>query len=214
MSYRSRALAWSGAALVALSLVSSSASAQQPEAAAGAATGTKVGVLDTRRVIMETEEGLRVQANLRKLFESRQVDLSSKEKQLQQEYEDLAKEEKNKGKSADLERRKNEWKGRYAQLQQTLVDYQKEMQRKEGELTGPMLQKIGSIVKGIATKSGYDVVIEKQAAAYFRNDLDITDQVIQVYNAGDTGPKAPKDAPKDKPGAPKPAAPKPAAPKK
>jgi len=205
MSFQTRALSFAGAALVALSLVSATASAQPVDSAPPAAAN-KVGVLDTRRVIMETEEGLRVQANLRKLFESRQVDLSSKEKQLQQEYDELAKEEKNKGKSADLERRKGEWKGRYSQLQQTLLDYQKEMQRKEGELTGPMLQKIGTIVKGIATKGGYDVVIEKQAATYFRNDLEITDQVIQVYNAGDTGPKASKDAPKKPAAPPKPAA--------
>jgi outer membrane protein len=212
MSFRPRLFAWSGAAFVALSLISTAASAQPVEAAPAQAT-TRVAVIDTRRVIIETEEGLRVQANLRKLFESRQVDLSTKEKQLQAEYEDLVKEEKAKGKNADLERRKGDWKQKYGALQQTLLDYQKEMQRKEGELTGPMLQKVGTIVKGLATKDGIDVVIEKQAAAYYRNELDITDRVIQVYNAGDTGPKTTKDpkAPAQKP-APTPKTP--AAPKK
>ncbi len=213
MSHRLRALACSGAAFVALQFVSAAASAQPAEAVPAQAPTTRVAVIDTRRVIIETEEGLRVQANLRKLFESRQVDLSTKEKQLQAEYEDLVKEEKAKGKSADLERRKGDWKQKYGALQQTLLDYQKEMQRKEGELTGPMLQKVGTIVKGLATKDGIDVVVEKQAAAYYRNDLDITDRVIQVYNAGDTGAKTSKDpkSPAQKP-APTPKAP--AAPKK
>jgi outer membrane protein len=73
-----------------------------------------------------------------------------------------------------------------------------------------MIQKVSAIVKQIAHKEGFDVIIEKQAAAYFRNDLDVTDRVIQTYNAGDPGagakapakpaaPKAPAAAPKPAP---------------
>ena len=35
----------------------------------------KIAVIDVRRAIAETEQGLRVQATLKKLFESRQVDI-------------------------------------------------------------------------------------------------------------------------------------------
>jgi outer membrane protein len=180
--------------------------AAQPAAAAPAqAPATRIAVIDTRRVILETEEGLRVQANLRKLFDARQQELGGKEKQLLGEQEEIQREEKAKGRSDALERRKAEWRQKYGMLQQTLMDYQREMQRKEGELTGPMLQRIGAIVKRLAASEGYDVIIERQAATYFRTDLEVTDKVIQQYNAGDNG--APKPAAPAKSGQKAPAAP-------
>ena len=167
----------------------------------------RLAVVDTRRAIMETEEGLRVQATLKKLFDSRQVELSGKERTLQQEREDIAKDEK-KGPSAALDQKKDAWQQKAASLQQTLLDYQHEMQRKEGEMTNPMLQKMMAILKRLATTEGYEMVVDKAAVPYFRTDLDVTDKLIQMYNAdGATAPTTPpKGAPAAKPKAePKPA---------
>ena len=174
-------------------------------------------VIDTRRAIMETEEGLRVQATLKKLFDSRQVELSSKEKQLQQEHDDLIAEEKKKGGNAGLDQRKEAWQQKAAALQETLVNYQREMQRKETEMTNPMLTKMQGILKKVATQSGYEVVVDKAAAPYFRADLDITDRIIQLYNADGVGPTGKGGKAPAAPAAPKPKADAkapPAAPKK
>lgn len=169
----------SALACLPIALVAAPAVAQ-PTAAAPQG---RMAVVDTRRAIMETEEGLRVQATLKKLFDSRQVELSTKEHQLQQERDDIAKEEKQKGPSAPLDQKKDAWQQKAAQLQQTLLDYQHEMQRKESEMTGPMLQKMTGILKRIATTDGFDMVVDKAAVPYFRADLDITDKLIQLYNA-------------------------------
>ena len=160
----------------------------------------RLAVVDTRRAIMETEEGLRVQATLKKLFDSRQVELSGKERTLQQEREDIAKDEK-KGPSAALDQKKDAWQQKAASLQQTLLDYQHEMQRKEGEMTNPMLQKMMAILKRLATTEGYEMVVDKAAVPYFRTDLDVTDKLNQMYNAdGATAPTTPpKGAPAAKP---------------
>jgi outer membrane protein len=166
---------------------------------------SRFAVIDTRRAIMETEEGLRVQANLKKLFDAKQVELSEKEQKLQQDGEAIAKEEKAKGASAAIEQKKLEWRQRAAALQETLMEYQREMQRKEAELTTPMFQKMITLVKRVASTDGYDLVVDKAAVPYYRADLDITDKVIQMYNAdggaGVADPKAPptpakKDEPK------------------
>ena len=190
---------------------------------ARAEPGQRFAVIDTRRAIMETEEGLRVQANLKKLFDAKQVELSEKEQKLQQEGEAIAKEEKAKGASPAIEQKKAEWRQKAAALQETLMEYQREMQRKEAELTTPMFQKMITLVKRVASTDGYDLVVDKAAVPYYRADLDITDKVIQMYNAdGGAGvadpkatPPAKKDEPKKPVDAPKPVeAPKPDAPKK
>ncbi len=172
----------------------------------GATPQSHIAIIDTRRAIMETEEGLRVQANLKKLFDQRQVELSDNEQKLTQEQEDIAKEEKAKGPSAATEQKKEQWRMKAAQLQETLVNYQREMARKESEMTNPMLQKLLGIVKRIAAQDSYDMVVDKSAVPYFRPDLDITDKIIQLYNADGTAVvPADKSEPKGKPGTTPPA---------
>jgi len=203
-----------GPSLAALSLAVA-ASAALPAAAlaqgpaAPAASGGKVAVIDLRRAVIETEEGLRVQATLKKLFDSRQVELSAKERALQTELEDLEKDAKSgKAKQEDVLRKRENLQRQYAGLQQTLGDYQREMQRKEAEMTQPMVQRVLGLIKRLATTEGYDAVLEKSAAPYIRADLDLTDRVIQMFNAGGADGAAPaaKSAPPKAPAAPKPAA--------
>jgi outer membrane protein len=205
-----------GPVCVALSLsvaafAPSEASAQAPPAAAPA--GPRLAVIDLRRAVIENEEGLRVQASLKKLFDSRQVELSQKERTLQAELEELEKDARaGKAQPADVAKKRDNLQRQYAGLQQTLVDYQREMQRKEGEMTQPMVQKVLGLIKRVAATEGYDAVLEKSAVPYIRADLDLTDRVIQMFNAGQADGPAAKPAPA-KPAPAKPPAP-PAAPKK
>jgi outer membrane protein len=51
---------------------------------------------------------------------------------------------------------------------------------------------------------GYDAILEKQAVPYMRNDLDLTDRIIQMYNSGAApassgAPAAPPKAPAKQP---------------
>ncbi|MBL9027676.1 MAG: OmpH family outer membrane protein [Myxococcales bacterium] len=187
--------------------VSAEASAQPtgaPSAPAAAPAPMRFAVLDTRQVILNSEEGLRIQANLRKLSEAKQAEMAQRDKELGDEQDKLKKEEKEKGSSAALEKRKTEWRQKVAGLQQAQLDFQREMLQKESELTKPMVQKIGNIVKNIAQQEGFDLVVDKNAVVFFRNELDITERVLGLYNQGATG--GAKEPPAKKP-ASKPAKP-------
>lgn len=197
-----RSLVASVAFALPLAGASLGAAAAMPADARAEGTQSRFAVIDTRRAIMDTEEGLRVQANLKKLFDAKQVELSEKEQKLQQEGEAIAKEEKAKGASPAIEQKKLEWRQKAAALQETLMEYQREMQRKEAELTTPMFQKMVTLVKRVASTDGYDLVVDKAAVPYYRADLDITDKVIQMYNADGGVGAAP--APAKKPDAPAP----------
>ena len=59
--------------------------------AAPAAAQMKVAVVDTQRAVMETEDGLRMQATLKKVFDSRQRELDKKQEDLQKERDDIEK---------------------------------------------------------------------------------------------------------------------------
>ncbi len=182
----------------------------------------KIAVIDLRRAIAETEQGLRVQAQLKKVFDARQGELEGKTRQLQSEKEALDKEvQAGKTPREVMQKKYEQLIAQDAELQKITLEAQREMQRKEQEMTGPILQGIIEAVKRIAAQEGFEMVLEKSAVPYFRGDLELTDRAIQMFNGGQAAPG--KGGPALPPGkapvspvspAPKPTAPSPAAPKK
>lgn len=167
----------------------------------------KVAVVDTQRVVMETEDGLRMQATLKKLFDKRQLEIDKRQNELQGEREDIEKQRGVLSQEA-LAARVDKWQREVVQVQQVFVDYNKELQKKQNELMQPILQKVLGTVRRIATSEGYALVVDKQAVPYVRSDLDLTDRTITAYNSGVTeapagaAPAAP--APVAAPGLPNP----------
>jgi outer membrane protein len=167
----------------------------------------KLAVVDVRRAVLETEEGLRVTSSLKKLFDSRQIELDAKNAQLQKDKEALDKEiQANKTDKATLQKKLENLQKNAAEIQKLTYDYQREMSGKENELTTPILNKILGILKRIAATDGYDMIVDKSVVPYFRSDLELTDKAIQMYNAGspDTGKTTPAPDNKTpvKPGSP------------
>ena len=176
-------------------------------AAAPAAAETKIAVVDMRRAIAETEQGLRVQATMRKLFDGHQANIENQQRKLQADKDALEKEAQIGKTSKEVIQKKAEnLQRQFAEFQNAVVDSQREMQRKQDEMTYPIEQGIRDAVKRIAAQDGFEMVLEKSAVPYFRGDLEVTDRAIQMYNSGAGGGVAPV-------GKPAPAAPgKPAAP--
>jgi outer membrane protein len=143
---------------------------------------------------MATEEGIRAQATLKKVFDKRQADLDAKQNELKKQQDDIEKQSRVVSREV-LQKRMEDWQKRMLQLQNDFVEYNKELQKRQAELTQPIIRKVVETIARLAKKNGYEVVIDKQAAPYVRNDLEVTDQVIQLYNSGGGG-DAPAEAPK------------------
>lgn len=150
----------------------------------------KVAVVDVQRAVASTEDGLRAQATLKKLFDSRQQELNKKQVDLQKQREELDKQAKVLPKDA-IEKRASEWQKQMMELQQIFVEYNKELEKKQKELTDPVFEKVMGIIKRLAANENIDVVMDKATVAYVRTDLDLTDKLIQMYNSGAGGGAAP-----------------------
>jgi len=135
---------------------------------------------------------MRAQATLKKVFDNKQRELDKKQQDLAQEHDDIEKQRDVLSKAA-LGKRVDKWQRDMMALQGVFVDYNKELQKKQGELTQPIVQKIMGAIRRLATQEGLDLVLDKQAAPYVRSDLDVTDRIITLYNqgSGDDGAKAP-----------------------
>lgn len=158
------------------------------------AQSMRVGVVDTQRAVMETEDGLRMQATLKKVFDNRQRELDKKQDELKKEHDDIQKQQDVLSKEA-FSKRLEKWQREMAQLQQVFVEYNQELQKKQSELAQPIYQKAMGIIRRLAMQEGFDVVVDKQALAYSRSDLDLTDRVIALYNQGAPGDSGDTKAP-------------------
>jgi len=154
------------------------------------ADGMRVAVVDVQRAVMQTEDGLRASATLKKLFDQRQQELSKKQNDLEKQGADLEKQAKVLSKDAYTKRRE-ELQKQALEYQANAVEYTKELEKKQKEMTDPILEKVLGIVKRIATSDNYDLVVDRATVAYARGDLDLTDKCIQLYNSGSGGSAAP-----------------------
>ena len=158
-------------------------------AGASAQAEQKIAVVDVQRAVMQTEDGLRAQATLKKLFDSRQQELNKKQTDLQRQREDIDKQAKVLPKDA-LTKRIDEWQKQMMELQAIFLEYNKELEKKQKEMTDPIFEKVMGIVKRLASTEGFDVILDKATVAYVRTDLDLTDKAIQMYNSSGGGAAA------------------------
>jgi outer membrane protein len=167
-------------------------------APASASAEGKIAVVDVQQAVMQTEDGIRAQGTLKKLFDKRQKELDAKQEELQRAREDIERQARVLSREA-LARRMEDWQRRMVELQTSFVDYNKELQKKQGDLTGPILRKMMGIITRLAKKNGYELILDRSATPYARPDLDLTEQVVQMYNSGGEGGDAPPEGGGDKP---------------
>jgi outer membrane protein len=152
-----------------------------------AAQTMKVAVVDVQRAVMQTEDGLRAQATLKKLFDSRQQELNKRQQELGKQKEDIDKQAKVLSQAA-LQKKVDDWQKQMVELQTTFVEYNKELEKKQKELTDPIFERVVGAIKRIAGTDGYDLIVDRATVAFSRSDLDLTDRVIQLANGGSSSP--------------------------
>ncbi|HSN90170.1 MAG TPA: OmpH family outer membrane protein [Anaeromyxobacteraceae bacterium] len=168
-------------------------------APAAARGQVKLGFVDLPRALNEVEEGKAAKAQLEKEFKEKQKQLDAKQDELRKlkaEYDKQAvvmSDQAKRDKQAELERKAGE-------TQQLFVQLQSELSRREQELTGPILEKLGNAVREIAEAEGFTAIFERNRSGvvYMTAALDVTNEVIRKYN---TRPPAKKAEPA-KPAAP------------
>jgi outer membrane protein len=151
-----------------------------------AAAQMKVAVVDVQRAVMQTEDGLRAQATLKKLFDNRQQELNKRQADMQKQKEDIDKQSKVLSQAA-LQKKVDDWQKQMVELQTTFVEYNKELEKKQKELTDPIFERVLGAIKRLAGSEQYDLIVDRATVAFVRSDLDLTDRIIQLANGGAGG---------------------------
>ena len=141
----------------------------------------KMAVVDVQRAVMQSEDGMRAQATLKKVFDSRQQELNKRQTDLQKQKEEIDK-QKTVLSQAALQKKVDDWQKEMVELQQTFVEYNKELEKKQKELTDPIFERVLGAIKRIAGTDGYDLIVDRATVAFARGDLDLTDRGIRISN--------------------------------
>ena len=161
----------------------------------------KIAFVDLQRALNETEDGRRAKNQLKKLFDKRQASLDQQQEGLKREKEQLERDSKVLSQAA-LQKRAEEYQKKFIDLQQNYVEYQRELAEKEAKLTKSIFERMESILRRMRTSEGYSIILDRNegGVVWGRTDLDLTDRLIQEYNAqgggGAAGNKAPAKATK------------------
>ena len=145
----------------------------------------KIGYVDLRRALYETEDGRKARANLKKVFDQKQKELDEKQEEIKKAVEDLQK--KKSLLPADTVRQKEgELQESIAKVQQTYMRHQQDLAGKEEAVTAPIVERLQRIIGKIAQGENFTMILDKGAGVvYAKPHLDLTNELIRRYNSGE-----------------------------
>src|SRR5438067_7896296 len=178
--------------VAAITVLVSGTAAQQPAPApapaaapapAPAAITTKIGYIDVQRVLARSAAGVAAREQLEKERGTIQKDMDGRRQELEKLRDEI--EKKGPLMSADARREKQEQFDRKRRdAARAADDYQKELEKKEGQLLQKVLQEVGGVIEKVGKEQNYYMIVEKRNAGvlYAANDADLTDEVIRAYD--------------------------------
>lgn len=154
-------------------------------AATASAQNAKIGYVDLQKAIQETTAGKKAKKDLEKEFNNKKADLQKKESDLKKMGEDL---EKKKVALSDEMRAKKtqELQGEMMKFQREVGESQMTIQKKERDLTAPIIEKLQASIEKVAKAGSYTMVLEKseQSVLWAQKDADLTDEVVKDVEKG------------------------------
>lgn len=150
----------------------------------GYAADARIGYVDMRRVLTETNAGKRVKGEIEKTVKQRQESLQREEqalKDMQQSYD----KDKLLLSEAQKQAKQKEFEEKVKAYQQARAAAQREIDQKEQEFTRKAIPEIRAIIRDLAREEKLMLVFEKheQPVLYAADGPDLTERVIQRLDA-------------------------------
>lgn len=145
---------------------------------------TKIGVVDIQKFQKKSKGFQAVSAKLKKKFDAMQQKLDDERNALLKMEDDFKKQsmmlslDAQEDKKRELEKKRRYYKYIFEDLSQ-------EMKDTEQEATSDVGKELEKVVKKIADKEGYTLILEKRTLGliFYNDAIDLTDRVVDAYDA-------------------------------
>jgi outer membrane protein len=143
------------------------------------ADGLKLAVVDMQLVLQKAPQIAKINESLNKQFKGRQDKIIKAQHDLQDETQNL---EKNAAVMKTDERTNLEQKIMTDRnnVQTMVASFQKDLSKKQSESLHGFSQQLDGVVSKLAEQTGVDLVIQKGSTLYAKQDLDITQKVLDA----------------------------------
>jgi outer membrane protein len=146
----------------------------------------RVAVVDLQRALAQTEDGRKAKARLKRLLKRRQRSLNKQQEEIKALKEEI---ETNLEiwNEATKQKKVQSYQEQLLKLQEQYVEYQREVAETEARLTREIIGRMERIIRRIGQAEGYTMILERSegGVVWVPGNLDLTDLVIQRYNAGE-----------------------------
>jgi outer membrane protein len=166
--------------LLAASVMASVASAQTQ----------KIGYVDLQRALNESEAGKKAKEEFKVQVDKLQSTLKKQKDEIdglkdQLEKKSLVMKEEERGNMEEQYRKK------LRDFERNYKDSQTDLQKKDNELTGAIIKDLQDVIRDYGERESYLLILENTSSAvlYGAKSADLTDAIIQQYNAQSTGKK-------------------------
>lgn len=155
-----------------------------------AAAEKPIGYVDLQKALQTVESGKTAKSSLEKEVQTKKAEIEKQQAALQKDAEAFEKkaaimnDSAKTAKQAELQRR-------FMELQKLANESQMELSKRERELTQPIVTDLKGIVEALGKEKSYQFIVEKNEGAvlYAESGSDLTDIVIERYNAKNKGKK-------------------------
>lgn len=143
----------------------------------------KVGFIDMQKAIQETATGKKAKKELEDEFNKKKKELEKREADIKKMGEDFEKRSMAMNEDARM-KKQQEIQGQMRQYQEMAAKSQMEIQKRERDLTQPIVTKLKGIIEDIAKKEDFTMILEKseQSVMWAKREVDLTDRVIKEYD--------------------------------
>ncbi|MBN2062428.1 MAG: OmpH family outer membrane protein [Deltaproteobacteria bacterium] len=142
----------------------------------------KVGYINLQRLVNESNMGKAARADIQKMRQQKEKDLKVKLEDFNALRDKLNKEGAKMEEGVKKENME-QLRQAYKEYQRLLDDAKEDIVREDKELVAIILQKADGILKEVAKKNKYSIILkDPNAVGYLDPDVDITDLVLKELN--------------------------------
>jgi outer membrane protein len=146
------------------------------------AADIKLGVIDTQRIMTESEAAIAAHAVFAKEVEEKRSAYLAKQKEAQALQEELSTKGSNMNVSV-LTDKQEKLSQEIKALNRMKSDIEQDLKTRDTELGQELLTEIYEVVSEYSEEEGFTLILEKTGVVTFDDAIDITDKIIQLYNS-------------------------------
>lgn len=143
----------------------------------------KIGYVDMQKAIQETAAGKKAKKELEDEFNKKKKELEKREADIKKMGEDFEKRSMAMNEDARM-KKQGELQNEMRKYQEMAAKSQLEIQKRERDLTEPIVKRLRDIIDGIAKKEEFTMILEKSenSVMWAKKDLDLTERLVKEFD--------------------------------